>query len=177
MILTGTEIAAECAAGRISISPYDPQRVTTTSYDLTLGADIVRYLDPVLDSKIPPRHETITMPTEGLHLKAGDFVLGHSAEEVGSDHYAALIHARTSIARLGLFVHITSDLIHTGSYGHITFQLYATLPVTIRPGMGIGQITFWQPKGEISLYRGKYHGARGPRASEAYKDFDTAQKA
>jgi len=171
MILTGPQINQEVETGRIRIAPFDASHVTPTSYDLRLGNELIRYMEPVLDPIHPPAHVKIIMPDEGMHLNAGDFVLGHSAEEVGSDHYAALIHAKSSIARLGLFVHVTSDLIHTGSYGHITFQLFATLPVTIRPGMLIGQITFWQPKGEISLYRGKYHGAKGPRASEIYRDF------
>jgi dCTP deaminase len=174
MILTGPQIKAEIAAQRIRIDPFHPERVTTDSYDLELGGEVIRYLDPVLDARTPPRHETITIPPEGMLLNAGDFVIGHSAESVGSDHFAALIHAKTSIARLGLFIHITSDLIHTGSYGHIAFQLFATLPVTIRAGMLIGQVTFWVPKGEISLYRGKYHGAQGPMASVAHKDFKDA---
>ncbi|MGE3770235.1 MAG: dCTP deaminase [Bdellovibrionales bacterium] len=171
MILTGPQIAEEHAAGRIKLEPFIPAQVSQTSYDLTLGADVIRYTDPVLDPKKPPQYEKITMTADGLAMKAGDFLLGHSAETVGSDHFAAIVHGRSRVARMGLFVHVTSDLIHTGSHGHITFQLFATLPVTIYPGMQIGQVTFWVPKGEISLYRGKYHGAQGPKVSEIYKDF------
>lgn len=171
MILTGHAIKDAVANGQIKLSPYSETNVGPDSYDLALGTEIIRYLDPALDAKKPPAHEKITLPPEGLLLKAGDFVLGHSVEDISSDHFAALIHARSSIARLGLFVHVTSDLIHVGSSGNITFQLYATMPVVIRPGMGIAQVTFWLPKGEITLYRGKYHGAHGPHASELFKDF------
>lgn len=172
MILTGQEIAREVEAERIRITPFTPSHITPTSYDLTLGDTILRYNDAVIDPAKQQKTEEIKIGAEGYQLNPGDFVLGHSVEEVGSDHYAALIHARSGIARLGLFVHVTSDLIHTGSYGQVTFQFYATLPVTIRPGMPVGQITFWQPKGEISLYRGRYHGQKGVRASELYRDFN-----
>lgn len=171
MILTGNEIKAANGDGRISIQPYSDACLGPDSYDLALGGEIIRYLEPVIDARVPPKYETIPLPAEGFKLNAGDFVLGHSAETVASDHYAALIHARSSVARLGLFVHVTSDLIHVGSSGHITFQLYATMPVTIKPGMAIAQITFWVPKGDIMLYRGKYHGARGPQPSALHKDF------
>lgn len=172
MILTGKEIASEVDKGRIRISPYTPAHITPTSYDLTLGDTVLRYKDAVLDPKHPPQSDNITMPPDGFRLNPGEFVLGHSVEEVGSDFYAGLIHARSGIARLGLFVHVTSDLIHTGSYGQVTFQFYATLPVTLKPGMPVGQITFWQPQGEIELYRGRYHGQQGVRASEIYRDFE-----
>lgn len=171
MILTGQAIKNAVADKQINITPFHDSAVGPDSYDLALGPKIIRYLDATLDAKEAPRHETITLPAEGLTLQAGDFVLGHSLEHISSDHFAALIHARSSIARLGLFVHVTSDLIHVGSSGNITFQLYATMPVVIRPGMGIAQMTFWVPKGDITLYRGKYHGAIGPQASELYKDF------
>lgn len=172
MILTGPEIAREVDSGRIKIAPFTPSHITPTSYDLTLGDTLLRYRPGVIDSAQPPEADTIPIPDEGYRLQPGDFVLGHSVEEVGSDHYAALIHARSGIARLGLFVHVTSDLIHTGAYGQVTFQFYATLPVTLKRGMPVGQITFWQPKGEIELYRGKYQGQKGVRASELYKEFE-----
>lgn len=172
MILTGQEIAKEVAAGNIRISPYSEGHITPTSYDLTLGDTLLRYTDAVIDPAKPSPSQTIEMPPEGFRLNPGEFVLGHSVEMVGSDKYAALIHARSGIARLGLFVHVTSDLIHTGSYSQVTFQFYATLPVTLKPGMPVGQITFWQPKGDITLYRGRYHGQTGVRASELYRDFE-----
>jgi len=175
MILTGPEIAREVESGRITIAPFTPAHVTPTSYDLTLGGTLLRYQGGEIDSAHPPETETIEIPDEGYRLQPGDFVLGHSAEEVGSDFYAALIHARSGIARLGLFVHVTSDLIQTGSRGQVNFQLYATLPVTVTRGMRVGQITFWQPKGEIQLYRGKYQGQVGVRASQLHTEFDASK--
>lgn len=171
MILTGNAIAEAVRDKRIIITPYSADALGPDSYDLRLGPEIIRYQEGVLDAKVAPRTIKQTLPAAGITLQAGEFVLGHSAETVASDHFAALIHARSSIARLGLFVHVTSDLIHVGSSGHITFQLYATMPVTIKPGMRIAQITFWVPKGEITLYRGKYYQAQGPQPSALFQDF------
>jgi dCTP deaminase len=177
MILTGTEIIRECQLKRINIDPFDPKRATTNSYDLALGHDFIRYKEAVLDPRRHNAYDTFTIGAEGLQLAQGDFLLGHSAEAVGSDHYVPLIHAKSGIARLGLFVHVTADMIDIGSHGHITFQLHSTLPIRLYPGMTIAQVTFWKPKGEIRLYDGKYQGSRGPRASEVHRDFANMARA
>lgn len=172
MILSGDFIEKEVKRGHIDIKPYNSTHITTNSYDLTLGNDFIRYTNDVLDSKKDNPYEIFNVGSEGLQLKKEEFILGHSMERIGSDHYVPIIHARSSTARLGLFIHVTADLIDIGSHGNVTFQLYATLPVKIYPGMCIGQVSFWLPKGEIILYKGKYQGATGPRASEAYRDFN-----
>lgn len=110
------------------------------------------------------------IPEDGFSLAAGDFVLAETAERIGSDHYVPLIHAKSGTARLGLFVHVTADLIDLGFVGQSTLQLYATLPVRIWPGMLIAQVTFWRPYGDIRLYQGKYQHAEGPQVSRSYQD-------
>jgi dCTP deaminase len=172
MILTGLFIQEEFNKKRININPFDLKHITTNSYDLTLGNRFLKYKGLVIDPKEENPYEIYEVGQEGILLNQGDFILGHSAEEIGSDHYVPIIHAKSSIARLGLFVHVTADLIDIGSHGNVTFQLYSTLPIRIYPGMLIGQVSFWKPKGEIKLYHGKYQGSVGPRASEVHKDFE-----
>jgi dCTP deaminase len=171
MILTGTAIVREAKRKRINIDPFDAARATTNSYDLTLGSDFIRYTESVIDPRKPNAYEHFNVGTEGLQMAAGDFLLGHSTEIIGSDHYVPIIHAKSGIARLGLFVHITADIIDIGSHGHVSFQLHSTLPIRLYPGMTIAQVSFWKPKGDIVLYAGKYQGSRGPRASEGHRDF------
>lgn len=171
MILTGTEILREYKRQRISIDPFDPARATTNSYDITLGRDFIRYREAVIDPRKENAYEKFAVGAEGLQMVQGDFVLGHSAETIGSDYFVPLIHAKSGIARLGLFVHVTADIIDIGSHGDVTFQLHSTLPIRLYPGMAIAQVTFWKPKGKIVLYDGKYQGSRGPRASEVHRDF------
>jgi dCTP deaminase len=171
MILSGKTIAEEARSGRINITPFNEEHVTTNSYDLTLGSQFLRYVNDLVDPRQENPHEVIEVGSEGILLNQGSFWLGHSHEQIGSDHFVPIIHAKSSIARLGLFVHVTADLIDIGSHGNVTFQLYSTLPVRVYPGMRVGQVTFWQPKGEIELYQGKYQGSKGPRASQVYRDF------
>lgn len=171
MILTGEKIIAEIQKGKIEITPFDKKRITTNSYDLSLGKKIIRYKQDIIDPKYQVSYEEIIIPEDGLVLNAGDFVLGHSKERIGSDFYVPLIHGKSGTARMGLFVHVTADLIDIGSHGVTTFQLYATLPVRLYPDMLIAQVSFWVPFGDIILYKGKYQNSVGPRPSMAYKDF------
>lgn len=171
MILTGKKIIQELRNQKIDIYPFNKKRVTTNSYDLSLGNKIIRYKKSLIDPKEKNMYEEMIIPDEGLTLKAGDFVLGHSVERIGSDFYVPIIHGKSGTARMGLFVHVTADLIDIGSHGVTTFQLYATLPVRIYPGMLIAQVSFWVPFGDINLYKGKYQNSVGPQVSKMYKNF------
>ena len=171
LILTGNKITEEVLNGKIVIEPFDPAAVTTNSYDLTLGDKLVMYTDEVLDPKKEPHTRTFEIPDEGYEMKRGEFLLGCSNEFVGSDFYVPIVHAKSSIARLGLFIHITSGLFDIGCKCNVTFHLYATMPVRLYKNMPIAQITFWKTAGEIRLYHGKYQNDKGPVASRIYKDF------
>ncbi len=171
MILTGKKIIEEIEASRIEITPFDRRKVTTNSYDLSLGVTLLRYTGDVIDPKHENPYDEIIIPDEGFLLKPGDFFLGHSNERIGSDFYVPIIHGKSGTARMGLFVHVTADLIDIGSHGVSTFQLYSTLPVRVYPNMEIAQVSFWKPLGEIILYKGKYQNSMGPRPSLMFKDF------
>lgn len=168
MILTGNEIAREVSRRRIKISGFNPARLSTNSYDLSLGSTLLKYTEDVLDPRVENSYSTFQIEPDGYRMRKNDFLLAESREYVGSDHYVPIIHAKSGTARLGLFVHVTADLIDIGSYGKITFQLYSTLPVMLRPDWLIAQVSFWVPKGDIELYYGKYNGSEGPVASRAY---------
>ncbi len=171
MILTGNKIIKEVKSGKIEITPFDKNRITTNSYDLSLGETIIRYKAEIIDPKVETPYEEIKIPSNGMVLNPEDFVLGHSNERIGSDFYVPMIHGKSGMARMGLFVHVTADLIDIGSHGVTTFQLYATLPVRLYPGILIAQVSFWVPFGDIVLYKGKYQNSTGPRPSMTYKDF------
>ena len=137
MILTGQAIHHEYAEGRIRISDFDPDCISTNSYDLRLGDRIVKYREDVLDPRRENAYDEIVIAESGYRLEAGEFVLGHSREAVGSDYFVPIIHAKSGTARLGLFMHVTADLIDIGSYGTVTFQMFATTSVMLWPGCRI----------------------------------------
>ena len=169
LILTGPEITKQCASGRIAISPFREDQVNPNSYDLRLGETIGQYQADILDTRSRNPFETVSMPASGFTLRADRLYLGHSDEVIGSEHYVPLLHAKSGIARLGLFVHVTADLIDIGSIGQVTFQLFPTSDLVVYPQMRIGQVSFWQPYGEVTLYDGKYQGSQGPQPSQSYK--------
>ncbi|MBQ8785222.1 MAG: dCTP deaminase [Alphaproteobacteria bacterium] len=171
MILTGNKIIEEVKNNHIIIKPFNKDAVTTNSYDLTLSDKLVIYTDEILDPKKEPHTKIVEIPDEGYELKRGEFLLGSSNEFVGSDFYVPIVHAKSSIARLGLFIHITSGLFDIGCKCNVTFHLYATMPIKLYKNMPIAQLTFWKTLGDIKLYNGKYQNDHGAVASRIYKDF------
>jgi deoxycytidine triphosphate deaminase len=86
----------------------------------------------------------------------------------------------SSLGRLGLLIHSTAGFIDAGFDGHITLELsnVANLPITLYPGMKIGQISFLRmttpadvPYGQGGL-GSKYQGQRGPTPSRYWENFD-----
>jgi dCTP deaminase len=96
---------------------------------------------------------------------------------MGSTRYVPIIKGRSSIARLGLFITITADLIDIGSINQWTLQLHCVVPVRVYPGMPIGQVTFWKAHGKIELYNGKYLGRPSPVESLSFLDAISKEKA
>ena len=171
VILTGNEIKKQQRAGLIVIEPFFQEFINPNSYDLRLGNQLLIYDEEILSPRKENRYHLETIPESGYVLKKNHFYLGSSMEKIGSTHFVPLIHAKSGVARLGLFVHITADLIDIGSIGNITFQLYPTLDIRVYPEMRIGQVSFWTVKGEIELYHGKYQGSQGPQPSKSYLSF------
>lgn len=115
--------------------------------------------------------ETIVMGDEGFIIEPYKLYLANTIEEIGSDFYAPTYNARSSVARLGVFINLSATLLDIGFKGQITMQLYSINRVKLYPGMNIGQVMFWKPKGEISLYSGKYQNSKGPQVTQIFKDF------
>lgn len=171
MILTGAKILEEVAAGRIHIAPFVASQINPNSYNFRLGSTILTYKNKELDPK--QKNETIThvIPKEGFVLQPDTLYLGHTHETMGSEYYVPIIRGRSSVGRIGVFINITADLIDIGSINQWTLQMHVVQPVRIYAGMLIGQVTFWEVEGDITLYDGKYQGSIGPAASQIYKDF------
>lgn len=171
MILTGSEIIKQVQKNRILIEPFFIDQINPNSYNFRLGNKIKFYKNHILDPKVKQDTDEIILGNEGYLLNPGKIFLGHTFEKMGSAFYVPIIKGRSSTARLGLFIHITADIIDIGSFNQWTLQLYAVQPVKIFPNMLIGQVTFWKTKGKITLYNGKYQGSTGPQESQIYKDF------
>ncbi|MFF3697259.1 dCTP deaminase [Streptomyces sp. NPDC002221] len=172
MILTGPEITSRVERGDIRIDPFDTSRIQPNSYDFRLGDRIGWYTSDILDCARDNPFTQQTIPTDGFELQPHRIYLASTRERIGSDTCVPIIRARSSIARLGLFVHVTADLIDLGSHGQLTLQLHAVQPVIIYPRLLIGQVTFWETTGDRVLYAGKYQHSHGPQPSKAHLDFE-----
>lgn len=171
MILTGDDIISGVEGGRITIDPFCSDSVNPNSYNFHLSDRLLVYTEAVLDPRIHNPTREIIIPPEGLLLEPHRLYLGATIESIGTDHYVPLIFGRSSIARLGLFVEITAPLGDIGYKGVWTLQLFASQKIRIYPGLRIGQVLFFVPKGNISLYTGKYQNAETACASRSNVDF------
>ncbi|MFI5779564.1 dCTP deaminase domain-containing protein [Nocardia sp. NPDC051570] len=172
MILTGSEIEREWTNGRITIAPFVPEQVNPNSYNFRLGDTLRVYRDVSLDARNHNEFDEIHIPEEGYVLEPGRLYLAHTIEVLGSDHYAPTFAARSSVARLGMFINLSASLGDIGYKGQWTLQLYTLNRVRVYAGINIGQMMWWRPQGEVVLYDGKYQGSTGPRSSDIHVDFD-----
>lgn len=145
MILTGNEIARQVALGLIRISDFNPDRLSGNSYDLTLACEVLRYEDEILDPQLPCKGSHVEISEDGIVLGGREFVVGTCREIVGSECFVPVLHGKSGLARIGLFIHVTADLQQLGDYERPTLQLYSLLPVKLYPNMPIAQVSFWVP--------------------------------
>lgn len=171
MILTGQQITSEVAHRRIVINPFLSENVNPNSYNFRVGNSLRVYQDRIIDPRRCPTTELVTMPESGYVLEAQRLYLASTVEVMGSNYYAPTFAARSSVARLGLFINLSASLGDIGYLGQWTLQLFPATNLRIYPGMEIGQIMWWKPLGEIDLYHGKYQGSSGPCATRIHHDF------
>ncbi|BBH22583.1 deoxycytidine triphosphate deaminase [Paenibacillus baekrokdamisoli] len=172
MILTGQEICNKHKIGEIYISPFDNNNINPNSYNFHLGDYLKVYKNNLIDPKEKQEVEIINIPDEGIVLFPDKLYLGYTLETMGSTKYVPIMTGRSSTGRLGLFVHITADLIDIGSINQWTLQIHVIQPLKVYRNMPIGQVTFWKTVGDIVLYNGKYQGSEGPMESQIWKDFE-----
>ena len=186
MILSDVDIRKALAAGRIGVEPFDDDDVQPSSIDLHVDRYFRTFHNarhPYIDVKKPMDDltELVEVPHgEAFILHPGEFVLGSTSELVRlPDDLVARLEGKSSLGRLGLLIHSTAGYVDPGFEGHLTLELsnVANLPITIYPGMSIGQISFFvlsspaeNPYGSGTT-RSKYQNQRGPTPSRYYENF------
>jgi dCTP deaminase len=186
VILSDRTLREEIAAGRIVIEPLDERCIQPSSIDVKVS-NLFRvfrnHTAGIIDVKedLEDLTEMINVADDGVFmLHPGEFVLGSTLERIAvPDDLVARIEGKSSLGRLGLLIHSTAGFIDAGFDGHITLELsnVASLPITIYPGMKIGQVSFVRmttpadnPYGKGA--RGsKYQGQRGPTPSRYFENF------
>jgi dCTP deaminase len=186
MLLSDRDIRAEIDASRLVLAPWDPDLIQPSSIDVRLDRYFrvfnnsqYTHIDPAqqqddLTSLVEPAGD------EPFVLHPGEFVLGSTLEVVTlPDDLAGRLEGKSSLGRLGLLTHSTAGFIDPGFSGHITLELsnVANLPITLWPGMKIGQLCLFRlssaaehPYGSAK-YGSRYQGQRGPTPSRSYLNF------
>ncbi len=122
--------------------------------------------------------EVVIGPTDNFVLHPGELALGITQELVSiPDDLVGWLDGRSSLARLGLMVHVTAHRIDPGWEGNIVLEFFNSgkMPLALRPGMVIGAISFESLSGPaLRPYKkrtdAKYRNQRGPIASRISQD-------
>lgn len=171
MILSGKEIKREIGKG-INIDPFNEAQLNPNSYNLKLHNELMVYSEPVLDMKTPNPVKPLTIPEEGLLLETGKLYLGRTVEKTETSKFVPMLEGRSSIGRLGLFIHVTAGFGDIGFNGYWTLEIFCVQPIRIYAGVDICQIFYHTIEGDFDTYKGgKYQNNKGIQASMLYKDF------
>ena len=122
------------------VEPFDPEQVNPASYDVTLGATLLREGGSGED-----RWVEVDIENGVYSLAPGEFVLAHTAEIVRvPNDLECVFNLKSSRGREG-FDHLMAAYIDPGFHGRVTLELvnvnrYHRLP--LEHGMRIGQLRF-----------------------------------
>ena len=171
MILSGKEIIKRIGK-EIIIEPFFPHRVGPNSYNLSLHQDLYVYESEILDMKKPNTVRKITIPEDGMILEKHTLYLGRTNEYTKTNHYVPMLEGRSSIGRLGLFIHITAGFGDVGFAGYWTLEMYCIQPIKVYRDVELCQIFYHTIQGDYNLYSSsKYQNNTGVQPSLLYKDF------
>ncbi len=171
MILSGKEILNRLGKD-IQIEPFEPSRLNPNSYNLRLSDQLLVYDAEVLDMARPNPYSLTTIPPEGRILEPGKLYLGRTMEFTATENLVPMLEGRSSVGRLGLFIHVTAGFGDVGFRGFWTLEILCVQPVKVYPGVEICQIYYHTLEGEYNSYTsGKYQNNQGIQPSLLYKDF------
>jgi|TARA_B100001093_G_scaffold90639_1_gene82664 dCTP deaminase len=171
MILSGKEILKRKDQD-IIIEPFNENQVNPNSYNLRLHNELMVYENSPLDMKEENSAEKIIIPEDGLLLDSRKLYLGRTVEYTETHNLVPMLEGRSSVGRLGLFVHVTAGFGDVGFKGYWTLEIFCVQPIKIYPSVEICQIFYHSVEGDVDPYKsGKYQGNKDIQASMLYKDF------
>ncbi|MDP5291793.1 dCTP deaminase [Oceanimonas sp. CHS3-5] len=193
MRLCDRDIKQYLAEGRIQIVPEPPaERISGVTVDVLLGNAFRVFQDhtaPYIDLSGPKGQvqeqinrvmsdEIVIEDGEAFFLHPGELALAVTHESVTlPDDIVGWLDGRSSLARLGLMVHVTAHRIDPGWSGRIVLEFYNSgkLPLALRPQMVIGALNFETMSGPaerpyMSRASAKYKAQKGADASRITQD-------
>jgi len=170
MILSGSEIKAQLGTN-IRIDPFEDEQLNPNSYNLRLHDELLVYEEIILDMRKPSRFRRLRIPEEGLVLEPNQLYLGRTIEHTETHNLVPMLEGRSSIGRLGLFVHVTAGFGDVGFCGFWTLEMFAVQPVRIYPGVQVAQIFYHTLEGAVTEYQsGKYQHNKDIQPSLLFRE-------
>lgn len=188
-ILSDSAILNAIEHKHIVIRPFDRARLGSNSYDVTLAKTLATYepqlglLRPYTDPLNVRRNHKLhywEIPEEGLVLTPRQLVLGATNEYTESHFHVPFLEGKSSLARLGVQVHLTAGVGDVGFCGHWTLEILVTAPIRIYADMPVGQLIFHSVAGEVietydkkgsAKYATSHRRGPTPVASAMWKNF------
>ncbi|MGC9312611.1 MAG: dCTP deaminase [Sediminispirochaetaceae bacterium] len=171
MILSGKEIEKRIGKD-ITIDPFDRSQLNPNSYNLRLHNRLLSYTSTTLDMKINNPTREILVPSDGMVLQPGRLYLGRTVEYTETHGAVPMLEGRSSVGRLGLFIHVTAGFGDVGFKGYWTLEIFCVQPIIIYPDVQICQIYYHEISDDYEEYAsGKYQCNTSIQPSMMYKDF------
>jgi dCTP deaminase len=181
MVLTDREIQSALQNNQIIISPNPVREAySSTSVDLNLSPILQVWkesppagVDQIVSPSTPGYKfndfvkeftSLVTMDGDGFVVEPLMFLLAWTMEEVelpSHTRLAARVEGKSSLARLGIGIHITAPTIHAGFRGPIQLEVcnHGRLRVKLVPEMPVCQLIFEQTLGTPDKgYAGQFLG-------------------
>lgn len=172
MILSGQEIKKNLGKD-IIITPYSEKQLNPNSYNLKLHNELLVYQNNILDMKKENLANKLIIPPEGLVLEPNKLYLGRTVEYTETHAHVPMLEGRSSVGRLGLFIHITAGFGDVGFKGFWTLEIFCVQPIKVYPNVEVCQIYYHTIDGEYTKYTsGKYQNNKDIQVSMLYKDFE-----
>ena len=157
----------------IIIKPFNKSQLNPNSYNLRLADELMIYDLHELDMKKKNSGHLIKIPEEGYLLEPNKLYLARTMEYTKTECFVPMLEGRSSVGRLGLFIHVTAGFGDVGFSGYWTLEMFCVQPIRIYSGVEICQIYFHTVLGTADKYdSGKYQNNKGIQTSLLYKDFE-----
>lgn len=175
MILSGKEIRNRLGK-EIVIEPFVERQLNPNSYNLRLHNELLVYEEFTLDMKKENKARPLIIPVDGIVLEPGKLYLARTVEYTKTEGYVPMLEGRSSIGRLGLFVHITAGFGDVGFAGFWTLEIFCVQPIRVYAGVEVCQIYYHSIEGEYETYSsGKYQNNQGIQPSLLFRDFEATE--
>ncbi len=142
MILSDNQIAQAMVRGEIVVRPFQPSALRINSYDVHLGEVLLVSAHAELDAARDEQWDELRIPASGLVLQPGRLYLAVTREYTESHQHVPYLDGKSSVGRLGCFIHATAGRGDVGFCGHWTMEISVVQPLRVYAGMPIGQLTW-----------------------------------